>query len=576
MTPAIRALLMAPIPHPRNLFRSGGEGTIQDPSDINSMRQDSAGTTAAVAGQVLGRVLDQRYSLARGSELVSNPGSPFVNTTGYTSGTSTLQVVSGELELGVTGAGGGLSITVPTTAGKTYEVLIRLRKGTYTGTTFTVVASNGIPATELALADTTTLYPVMFVATTTSVNVSVARITADTGTILVASVSTREIPGSHAIQGTAGSRPSLVAPNTVDYSSGTKSLVTTFPSSLGAACTVARAVPGVGVSILTAQTIGTTYTDTTNHNGLVIINRELTPKETADVTRWLKKKITEWGSEIVAIQRSDEVDIYMRGTNPASAKYLRYRMQRKPDAGINSDVWRWHGVYECERSGAFTFTEGLQICGTGEVETAIFQTGKADYIGGVAHGDEELSAVSLTIDGNAVALGGTGTFYCSSVQFDQTSTLYEEATAKANTVAQAQKTWLFSGGSLDFTQTITWQDAIQLDTTFLTMLPLLRTSGATQVSASGFRSPDYVEEDISLAGFTEVKTTASTARTTGPSGYTARVEILDGWDKANRQFWFSNAAQYNKFYFDYTGAAYTTQISEVMSARARFTLSTSN
>jgi hypothetical protein len=108
------------------------------------------------------------------------------------------------------------------------------------------------------------------------------------------------------------------------------------------------------------------------------------------------------------------------------------------------------------------------------------------------------------------------------------------------------------------------------------MLPLLRTSGATQVSASGFRSPDYVEEDISLAGFTEVKTTASTARTTGPSGYTARVEILDGWDKANRQFWFSNAAQYNKFYFDYTGAAYTTEIDEVFTARARFTLSTSN
>jgi len=59
---------------------------------------------------------------------------------------------------------------------------------------------------------------------------------------------------------------------------------------LGSTCTVARAVQGVGASILTNQTIGTTYTDNTDHCGLIIIDRALTTQETADVTTYLNTK----------------------------------------------------------------------------------------------------------------------------------------------------------------------------------------------------------------------------------------------------------------------------------------------
>jgi hypothetical protein len=62
--------------------------------------------------------------------------------------------------------------------------------------------------------------------------------------------------------------------------------VTTFASALGSNCAIVRSVPGVGTTILTGQTVGTTYTNTVTHSGLIVIDRPLTASETALVTRW--------------------------------------------------------------------------------------------------------------------------------------------------------------------------------------------------------------------------------------------------------------------------------------------------
>ena len=67
-------------------------------------------------------------------------------------------------------------------------------------------------------------------------------------------------------------------------------LDTTFASALGSSCTVARAVVGQPPVILTNQTIGTSYATTTDNAGLLVINRALTPAETASLTTYLTAK----------------------------------------------------------------------------------------------------------------------------------------------------------------------------------------------------------------------------------------------------------------------------------------------
>ena len=79
-------------------------------------------------------------------------------------------------------------------------------------------------------------------------------------------------------------------PKLANYDSVDDVMNTTFASALGSNCTVARAVGGGPPVILTGQTIGTSYADTTDHAGLIIIDRALTASETASLTAYLTAK----------------------------------------------------------------------------------------------------------------------------------------------------------------------------------------------------------------------------------------------------------------------------------------------
>lgn len=286
-----------------------------------------------------------------------------------------------------------------------------------------------------------------------------------------------------------------------------------------------------------------------------------------------------WQSdEVVIVQRSDEVDIYIKGSNPATAKYLRHRMQRKPNAGISSDVWRWNEVWEADRIGEFAFTPTLQLANGGEVETAIKQIGKTDFMGGTAHGEEEFFAVAMLIDGVNVPLGGVGQFRGRRVEFVQGSDMYEVDTAipKSNRVAKNYKRWSFAREVIDLYQYIVWEDSLTLTDCYMTMLPWLRLNGPTQISDKAYRAPLYAVEDISTTGFVRVYDKTNNVKVSGPNGHSAEVRILKGWDKPNRRFNISETETYNKLYFEFCGNNYVTQVGEIMDVHAQFIIDTRN
>lgn len=282
--------------------------------------------------------------------------------------------------------------------------------------------------------------------------------------------------------------------------------------------------------------------------------------------------------EVVVDVNSGGVDIYMKGSNPSSDKYIKYEMLNSVNASIGCDVWRLHKAYEATRTGETSFTEGQDLLNGGENETAIKITGKTDFMGGLAHGDEEKTSIKLLIDGAVQSLTNYTTYRCRKCEFLQASELFEPdtATPQSTVVAHAYKRWVYEGGELELFQTIDWDVAVTLSDTYLTMLSIYRDDGSVTVTDKGFRSFEYAEEDISTAGFTISFSTSNIAKASGPDGYSAEIEILEGWDKSNRQFHFSNAAAYNKFYFDFTGAGYTTTIGETFNARSRYKLITSN
>jgi hypothetical protein len=272
MTP-LKLILLSPSWHPRKLWVGSELGTVQNPSNVPYIYQESTGLTPGAVGSVAGLVLDDRY-LARGGEI-------WADASAALTGEATRLSANVYRVLSSAGALSAVSISSSLTIGKAYEVTFTVDSVAVAGGGITVDSGAGSAAFTTTGAKRT-----IIVASGTSATIKRTSSACD---IQISNVSFKEVPGNHALQATAGSRPTLNA-GKINFSAGAKSLVTTWASSLGTSCTVAYSVPQGEAVILTGQTITTTHTMSTDHCGLVIINRDLTATETNQLRRWLNRR----------------------------------------------------------------------------------------------------------------------------------------------------------------------------------------------------------------------------------------------------------------------------------------------
>lgn len=269
---------------PATLFAAAEVGVWYDPSDLTSMFQDSAGATAAAIESPVGLILDKSKGLVLGAELVTN--GDMSSATGW-SGDSTAAITGGVLNVG---AMTGNTVTQGClTVGKWYKLVFSVTRFATLGTFRVRLGGGGagdiVPG--ITGVGTYTVYG------RASVDTAFALLRYATSDFDIDNISVRELPGHHATQATAAARGTLKATGVVewiDYDGVDDVHNTTFPVSLGTACTVARANVGGAPTILTAQTIGTSYASSTDHAGLIIVNRALTASETASLTAYLTAK----------------------------------------------------------------------------------------------------------------------------------------------------------------------------------------------------------------------------------------------------------------------------------------------
>lgn len=278
---------------PLDLFSSGEQGAWYDPSDINNYMGPELIVNGTFDSNTDGWTPIYATASAVGGKCVVTNTS---NTWGVV--TTELQVTVGDIY--------ALSIYFDTTSGYDATVAIPglLEDGISAGQTITYSAT--------VVADTNPL--TLYIGNTDEVvghnisfdNVSIRRIGEATmfqdnaGTTPVTAdgqpvgkILDKSGRGNHASQATAASRPlktSTGLSKWIDYDAVDDALNVTFPSSLGSNCTVCRANVGGAPTILTGQTIGTSYASSADHAGLIIVNRALTGQETTDVTAWLTAK----------------------------------------------------------------------------------------------------------------------------------------------------------------------------------------------------------------------------------------------------------------------------------------------
>lgn len=273
--------------HPKRMFATSDLGTILSPSIISGVYQESTGVTAGAVGSAVGLMLDERYDHVRGAELAPAleaanwvvSGADGTHIVTFSGGTMRYQSDTTTPTLDVAKAG-------VLTVGKVYEATAVC--STYVSGSLKLTALGvGGNVVDVVIANAAGTRRTIFQANTTTLQMLRANANVD---LTLSSLSIREIAGSHAAQGTSGSRPALAAGGKVDYDGVDDSLVITFPSDMGTNCTVARAVPNGEAIILTGQTIGTTYTDSTDHCGLVIINTLPTATDLNRLRRWLNRR----------------------------------------------------------------------------------------------------------------------------------------------------------------------------------------------------------------------------------------------------------------------------------------------
>ena len=288
----------------QSLFANNEQGFAYDPNDLTTLYQDAAGTIPVTgAGQPVGLVLDKSKGLTLGSEAIV--GGNFENgligvvTDGNGSVSewklNTVNPISGTQD-------GKLTVSTP---GSFRPILmlpsVSKRLGAVYEFSFDYKVLDGNPTIPLvfngsgthAVGKTLTgsgRMVLKYVATGSGASDGVYFSASSPYTLQIDNISVREIQGNHAYQSTSSMRPLLVAsPQRIDFDTVDDKLITNLPAQL-TGCTVIRAVPNVGTQILTNQTIPTPYNDNTDHCGLIVINRALTPNETSVITAEFNKR----------------------------------------------------------------------------------------------------------------------------------------------------------------------------------------------------------------------------------------------------------------------------------------------
>ena len=274
-------------------------------------------------------------------------------------------------------------------------------------------------------------------------------------------------------------------------------------------------------------------------------------------------------SSMVVKVTTDRVDLYFRSGKGGA--YVNWVIRRTTASERNADIWSTRGVWEAARDGD-VFTQGLKILADpSELETAIMLDGKANFIGGNLHGNEEMTAFRMHVDGVKVNHAEPAIYEPSVVEFFMVSDMFEPGSTEETTwapkgqkVMECWKHWTFTqddgAAKLVIEHYIEHVvDGFSVDLSYFGMVPVERLSSVdntTQITAAAARSPKFVEEDVSYTGHAVTADTSDCVKVYGDR-YAVTCQPSRGWTSPGRSIRIDNSAAYNKVYPNFFGGEVT-------------------
>ncbi len=153
---------------------------------------------------------------------------------------------------------------------------------------------------------------------------------------------------------------------------------------------------------------------------------------------------------------------------PSHSGYIKYTLAHSVNEAIHADTWR---IYNAVYTDA-DLTDRTVLTTHGEWECALRLTGRDDFSGGMAHGDERTKGLTVFVDGivtDPSTLTEAVPFHCLTVV--ESSTLYDPAD-HAQAIADHGKEYRFEDGRLTVRQFVDWRVSESLSSCFLAMFPM--------------------------------------------------------------------------------------------------------
>lgn len=277
---------------PDELFANGEKGAWDDPSDLTTLFQDSAGITPVTPdGDPVGLMLDKRLGLALGPNL----GEGLNIASNYTISTSISLVQNGDkVRASASGTLARCYAPITTEVGKWYKYSYsyELISGSTGGFRAFVTPGAGTTDPYVNYISDEGSYDVYFQATSTVSYVWIFLSGSHANQVVDFSVQgLRELPGNHASQDTTAAKPTYRTDGTLhwlEFDGVDDQLVATIPGITNATVAIAKST-GTEITYPVDLSSGEFVMDETNY-GVIVREGEFTEQEALDVTTYLNAK----------------------------------------------------------------------------------------------------------------------------------------------------------------------------------------------------------------------------------------------------------------------------------------------
>lgn len=229
---------------------------------------------------------------------------------------------------------------------------------------------------------------------------------------------------------------------------------------------------------------------------------------------------------------------------PSEKGYINHNIVHSASEKSKCDIWRLSRVYLCDSE--LDCVKPLTWLGA-EWEMALKLSGRSDFIGGYAHGDEVFRSIRVKVDGCEVALDAlSAPTKFDSLSFEVFSTGYDPCDSATEALLHYKKITI-EGLEVRVEQRVEWLSDYALGRSYMAMMPPLKdVTDCYCTDLDPIKKPIKPAEDISGSG-------AAAVCLCGESGFTFEMKVVKYLaDKETGNSFLvtdNGGVPYNKMYF---------------------------